>query len=88
MRKESTVYFSRVIIVALSLTSYICYNNTYPISLETGIGLYGGLFNVTTITQCFSIFILLITATILVYNSFYHRILTKDNENNILEVNY
>ncbi|RYE15350.1 MAG: hypothetical protein EOP34_03590 [Rickettsiales bacterium] len=75
MRKETTIYYSRLVILALLLSCFICYNNLYVINLEKGIGLYGGIFNVTPITQSFNIFILLVSSIILIYNSFYHRTL-------------
>jgi NADH-ubiquinone oxidoreductase chain 2 len=41
--------------------------------LEKGIGLYGGLFNVTAVTQSFQIFILIVTGVILLMTAFYPR---------------
>jgi len=41
--------------------------------LEKGLGLYGGLFNVTAITHTFQIFILLISGIILLLTGFYPR---------------
>lgn len=42
-------------------------------AIETGIGLYGGLFHATNITQIFHIFIFLISAAILQLTAFYPR---------------
>lgn len=41
--------------------------------LEKGIGLYGGLFHATPITQTFHIFIFFVSATILQLTAFYSR---------------
>jgi NADH-ubiquinone oxidoreductase chain 2 len=41
--------------------------------LEKGIGLYGGLFNITPIVQCFQIFILIVSLLILLMTAFYPR---------------
>jgi NADH-ubiquinone oxidoreductase chain 2 len=41
--------------------------------INTGIGLYGGLFHVTSVTQIFHIFIFLISAIILQLTAFYPR---------------
>ena len=41
--------------------------------LDKGIGLYGGLFHATPITQVFHIFIFFISATILLLTAFYPR---------------
>jgi NADH-ubiquinone oxidoreductase chain 2 len=77
-RKDTAIFYSRSAILALLSACFICYNNLFVINLEKGIGLYGGIFNVTSLTQSFTIFILLISSTILVYNSFYHRTLLND----------
>jgi NADH-ubiquinone oxidoreductase chain 2 len=74
-RKEKAIFYSRSTILTLLAAAFICYNNLYVINLEKGVGLYGGLFNITSLTQSFNIFILIISAIILVYNSFYHRTL-------------
>ncbi|RYE11942.1 MAG: hypothetical protein EOP34_11715 [Rickettsiales bacterium] len=49
-------------------SSYLNFHLTY---LEKGIGLYGGLFNITAITQSFYIFIFLISILILLMTGFY-----------------
>lgn len=49
------------------------YNNIHATSLSKGIGIYGGLFNVTTFTQGFNLFILVITGMILILTAFYPR---------------
>ena len=47
--------------------------NLYIKPLSKGIGIYGGLFNVTTFSQTISIFVILISATILILTAFYPR---------------
>jgi NADH-ubiquinone oxidoreductase chain 2 len=47
--------------------------------LEKGIGIYGGLFNVTTFTQTFNIFIILVSAVILTLTAFYPRKINVEN---------
>jgi len=59
--------------VSLIITTFIAYNNLFVLSLEKGIGLYGGLFHVTAFTQSFNLFIFTITAIILTLTSFYPR---------------
>jgi NADH-ubiquinone oxidoreductase chain 2 len=61
------------VIKTFFLASFIAYNNIHIKALENGIGIYGGLFNVTTITQSFNIFILLISAIILSLTAFFPR---------------
>lgn len=73
LRRDKSILFSRIVIKSLLLTSFLAYNNLYIGPLEKGIGIYGGLFNVTVFTQSFNIFILLISATILILTAFYPR---------------
>jgi NADH-ubiquinone oxidoreductase chain 2 len=72
-RSDSSILYSRVTMTILFYClcgSSICFYITY---LEKGVGLYGGLFNVTAITQTFQIFIILVSALILSMSSFYPR---------------
>ena len=59
-RPDSSILYSRIgiVIILYSIISGItCLHITY---LQKGIGLFGGIFNVTCITHTFQIFILLI----------------------------
>jgi NADH-ubiquinone oxidoreductase chain 2 len=51
----------------------LAFNNLDVLALDNGIGLYGGLFNVTSFTQTFNIFIFLISSVILILTAFYPR---------------
>lgn len=73
LRRDKSILFSRIVIKGLLLTSYIAYNNLFVNSLDKGIGIYGGLFNVTTFTHTFNIFIFLVSAIILTLTAFYPR---------------
>jgi NADH-ubiquinone oxidoreductase chain 2 len=73
LRRDKSILFNRVGLIILVYSSFIALNSLYFISLDKGIGLYGGLFHVTSITQIFHIFIFLITAVILQLTSFYPR---------------
>lgn len=57
----------------LLLTSFIGINSLYLNPLEKGIGIFGGLFNVSVLTQTFQIFIFLISSVILILTAFYPR---------------
>ena len=59
--------------VSLIHTSFLAYNNLFFLSLDKGIGIFGGLFHVTVFTQMFNIFIFILTALILTLTSFYPR---------------
>ena len=65
LKKDKSILCSRIVIIALSSISFIALNSLFIKSLEKGIGIYGGLFNVTTFSQTFNIFIFLISAVIL-----------------------
>ena len=73
VRRDKSILFSRIVIKTFLLASFIAYNNIHIKALENGIGIYGGLFNVTTITQSFNIFMLLVSATILSITAFFPR---------------
>ena len=73
IKKEKSLLYSRIVIKTLIYTSLLAYSNLYIRPLEKSIGIYGGLFNVTTFTQSFNIFILLVSAVILSLTAFYHR---------------
>jgi len=73
LRRDKSILFSRVGLIILVYSSLIGLNSLYFTSLDGGIGLYGGLFHATSITQIFHIFIFLITAVILQLTSFYPR---------------
>ena len=73
MRRDKSILFSRVVILGLISTSFLAWNNLFIKPLEKGIGIYGGLFNVTTFTQTFNIFIFTVSAVILLLTAFYPR---------------
>ena len=73
LRKDKSILFSRVVMVSLIHTSFLAYNNLFFLSLDKGIGIFGGLFHVTVFTQMFNIFIFILTALILTLTSFYPR---------------
>lgn len=73
IKRDKSILFSRIVIKTFLLASFIAYNNIHINALENGIGIFGGLFNVTTLTQSFNIFILLISATVLSITAFFPR---------------
>lgn len=80
LKRDKSILYSRIVLIALISTSFIGLNNLFIKSMEKGIGIYGGLFNVTTFTQTFNIFIFLITAIILTLTAFYPRkVYTKEH---------
>lgn len=73
IRRDKSILFSRIVISSLILTALLAFNNLYIKPLEAGVSIYGGLLNITTFSQTFNIFILLISAIILTLTAFYPR---------------
>ena len=73
LRRDKSILYSRITIIILLLSSYLALDSLYLTNLDTGIGLYGGLFSATSITHTFQLFIFLISAAILQLTSFYPR---------------
>jgi NADH-ubiquinone oxidoreductase chain 2 len=73
IRRDKSILFSRVVIISLIFASFIALNSLHIKPLEKGIGIYGGLFNITTFSQTFNIFIFSISAIILTLTAFYPR---------------
>ncbi len=73
LRRDKSILYSRTSIIILLYSSYIAFVGLYLAYFDSGIGLYGGLFHATNITQVFHIFIFLISAAILQLTGFYPR---------------
>jgi NADH-ubiquinone oxidoreductase chain 2 len=93
LRRDKSILYSRVAITILIFSISIAFKNLYLLFLSRGIGLFGGLFHTTSITNFFHIFIFLISSIILLLTSFYPRkvlgyispdIVTNTNKNNNL----
>ena len=72
-RPDTSILYSRIGIVIVFYSIISSYATFYMTYLEKGIGLYGGLFNISAITHTFQIYILLISGIILLLTSFYPR---------------
>ena len=72
-RRDKSILYSRKTIIILLYSSIIAFNSLDIAFLDKGLGLYGGLFHATSITQTFQIFIFLICAIILQLTAFYPR---------------
>lgn len=73
LRREKSILFNRVAILILLYSIILGYDSLYITSLDTGIGVFSGLFHSTSITHSFDIFIYVIGAVILLLTSFYPR---------------
>lgn len=85
-RQDKSILFSRIVVKTLLLISCLTWNNIYLLPLEKGLGLYGGLFHVTTFTQSFNLFILILSAMILTLNAFYPRKIYTTNLRSIYQI--
>src|ERR1700751_1992896 len=72
-RRDTTILYSRIGIIVLFYCIYLSYNNLFITYLDNGIGLFGGLFYTSSITQTFHILIFVISLLILNMTGFYPR---------------
>jgi NADH-ubiquinone oxidoreductase chain 2 len=73
IRRDKSILFNRVAIIILLYSIILGILSSYIFSLDKGISIYAGLFNVTNITQTFQIFVFIISAIILLLTGFYPR---------------
>lgn len=72
-KQEKSILYSRIVVKSLAFVSYISFSCLYIRPLEKGIGLYGGLFNISTYTQSFNIFVIIVGGLIILLTAFYPR---------------
>lgn len=72
-RRDKSILYSRIAITILLYSSIVAFNSLDVAFLDKGLGLYGGLFHATSITQTFQIFIFLICVIVLQLTAFYPR---------------
>lgn len=63
------IYFYRITIILLLYSALLSYNSLYVDLIGSGVGVFGGLFQVTTITQSIDLFIYLVGALVLLLSS-------------------
>ena len=56
-RRDISIYYSRIGIVIQLYCIFFCYNNLFVSYLDQGIGLFGGLFNISSISIVFDLLI-------------------------------
>ena len=57
LKREKSIFYSRLSIIILITSIILGMESLYITYIYKGIGLYGGLFHITVITQTFNIFI-------------------------------
>jgi|SRR5213080_392693 len=85
IRPDSAILYSRIGIIIIFYSIISAITSLHITYLQKGIGLYGGLFNVTCITHTFQIFILLICGIILMLTGFYPRKKFKGDSSSFIE---
>lgn len=73
LRRDKSILYSRTSITILFVASLISYDSLYFLFLNKGIGIFGGLFHSTSISNVFHVFILSISSVVLLLTSFYPR---------------
>lgn len=73
VRPDTSILYSRIGLIIIFYSLLSAYSTFYIEYLERGVSLYGGLFNATSITHTFQIFIFLICGLILLMTAFYPR---------------
>src|ERR1700679_2469069 len=69
-RRDTAILYSRIGIIILFYCIFLSYNNLFITYLDNGIGLFGGLFYTSSITQTFHILIfVIITGSIFLISS-------------------
>ena len=72
-RRDKSILYSRSTMTIMLLCSLIITSSLNIYFLDKGLGLYGGLFHTTPITQSFNLFIFIICGLILQLTAFYPR---------------
>ena len=73
IRPDTSILYSRIGILTVFYAFVATLNSFYITYLDKGIALYGGLFNITSISSIFQMFILFISGLILLLTGFYPR---------------
>jgi len=73
LRRDKSILFSRIAISVLIYSTILAMSSLYIAYIDRGLGLYSGLFHITSITHVFHIFIFVISAFILQLTGFYPR---------------
>ena len=79
IRRDVSILYSRTTISIILSSIIILILNMDLTLLEKGIATYGGLFYITSLTQIFKIFVLIVANIIILLTSFYPRRIVKEN---------
>lgn len=79
------VKFNRIVFIIFILGSYLAYNCLDIDALGTGIGIYGGVFKITVLSQVFDIILFITGAIVTVLTCFAPYNFKIYNDSNIIE---
>ena len=72
-RRDISILYSRIGIIILFYCIYLAYNSLFITYIDNGIGIFGSLFYISSITQVFHILIFFLSLLILNMTAFYPR---------------
>ncbi len=72
-RWDKAISFNRITMIVLFYSTCLGYETLFLLPLLSGIGIYGGLYQVSSLTQTFVVFISILSLIILQLSSFYYR---------------
>ena len=72
-RRDISILYSRIGIIVLFYCIYLAYNSLFITYIDNGIGIFGSLFYISSITQAFHILIFFLSLLILNMTAFYPR---------------
>jgi NADH-ubiquinone oxidoreductase chain 2 len=64
------VKFNRIVFIIFILGAYIAYNTLDVYAIGSGIGIYGGVFKITILSQVFDIFLFIIGGIVTILTCF------------------
>lgn len=77
---NNAIHFSRISLLMMCMCILLAINNLYMTHLKNGIGLFGGLYFISSNTQVYNIFILVLSAIIILLSAFYYRNILNKNQ--------
>lgn len=71
IRRDKSILYARIVITILLCCFFLCFNSFHTQFHDTGLGLFSGLYQTTSTTPVFHMFILLVTCLITHLTPFY-----------------
>jgi NADH-ubiquinone oxidoreductase chain 2 len=79
------IKFNRLVLIIFILGAYLAYNTLDVESIDSGIGIYGGVFKITVLSQVFDIILFLAGAIVAVLSCFVPYNFQSYNDSNQME---